>query len=150
MIRPQHFIISMSAAARILGQQIQRFEIWASVVFVIPARGRARFMSKKAFYRHFAEFRQQSARSLEVFAQWGSKFEIVNPANGKIRNVHITSDNRVFCGCDDYRNQIDFLGRGVCKHGYRALQALGFNSLSDYISSPARQRLTNLVNSGGS
>lgn len=149
MTRPNNLIISMAAAARMLGQQIKRFEIWAHVVFVIPATGRARFMSKRAFYQHFAEFRQQSARGLRVLAQWGSQFEILNPGNGKIRNVHITSDNRVFCGCEDYRNQIDFLGRGVCKHGYRALQALGFNYLSDYINSPARQNLTTLVNNGG-
>jgi hypothetical protein len=40
----------------------------------------------------------------------------------------------VFCTCDDFNNQLEFWGRGCCKHGYAVLAHLGFGSLRDYMT----------------
>jgi len=154
MIRSsEQLLYSRSAAARILGvpvEQIRRVEVWPFVVLVVPRRGfklRPRFVSKRVFKEHFVEFRRESARGLLVVAQNGAEFEVLNPENNNQYKVVVGSSN-VKCACEDYRNQLQFLGKGCCKHGYKVLYHLGFTRLSEYVSSRAAQRLRTVLNSG--
>jgi len=149
----EELVFSRAAAARILGitvEQIKRVEVWVYVVLVVPHAGhglRPRFVSKQAFKVHFAEFRRQSALGLLVTSQRGHEFRVLNPKNNNQYKVRFT-DKACTCECEDYKNQVKFLGRGCCKHAYRVLFHLGFKSLAEYVSSRAAQRLRILLNSG--
>jgi hypothetical protein len=135
----QSLIYSRAAAARIMRvpvEQIRRVEVWPRVVLVVPFAGhglRARFVSKKTFLTHFAEWRRQSARDLLVMSQQRDEFLVRNPANGHEYRVHMTK-RAATCGCEDYRNQIRYIGGGCCKHGYAVLQSLNYERLADYIA----------------
>jgi len=154
MIRSsEQLVYSRAAAARILGvpvEQIRRVEVWPFVVLVIPHRGfglRPRFVSKQTFRTHFVEFRRQSAKDLLVITQRGSEFTVLNPANSNQYTVTVGTSS-IKCTCEDYHNQLRFLGRGCCKHCYRVLFHLGFSRLSDYVNSKAAERLRIVLNSG--
>ena len=154
MIRSsEQLVYSRAAAARILGvpvEQIRRVEVWPFVVLVIPHKGfglRPRFVSKQTFRTHFVEFRRQSARDLLVITQRGSEFTVLNPANSNQYQV-VVGTSGIKCGCEDYHNQLRFLGRGCCKHCYRVLFHLGFQTLKDYVNSKAAERLRVVLNSG--
>jgi len=154
MIRSsEQLVYSRAAAARIWGipvEQIRRVEVWPFVVLVIPHRGfglRPRFVSKQTFRTHFVEFRRQSARDLLVITQRGSEFTVLNPANSNQYQV-VVGTSGIKCGCEDYHNQLRFLGRGCCKHCYRVLFHLGFQTLKDYVNSKAAERLRVVLNSG--
>jgi len=154
MIRSsEQLVYSRAAAARILGvpvEQIRRVEVWPFVVLVIPHRGfglRPRFVSKQTFKVHFVEFRREAARNLLVVAQSGAEFTVLNPANSNQYQV-VVGTSGIKCGCEDYHNQLRFLGRGCCKHCYRVLFHLGFQTLKDYVNSKAAERLRVVLNSG--
>ena len=154
MIRSsEQLVYSRAAAARIWGipvEQIRRVEVWPRVVLVIPHRGfglRPRFVSKQTFKVHFVEFRREAARNLLVVAQSGAEFTVLNPSNGHQHQV-VVGTASIKCECEDYKNQIRYLGKACCKHAYRALYHLGFSRLSDYIKSQAAQRLRAVLNSG--
>ena len=154
MIRSsEQLVYSRAAAARILGvpvEQIRRVEVWPRVVLVIPHRGfglRPRFVSKQTFKVHFVEFRREAARNLLVVAQSGAEFTVLNPANSNQYQV-VVGTSGIKCGCEDYHNQLRFLGRGCCKHCYRVLFHLGFQTLKDYVNSKAAERLRVVLNSG--
>jgi hypothetical protein len=40
----------------------------------------------------------------------------------------------MYCTCDDFNNQLEFFGRGCCKHGYAVLNSLGCQSLEHYLA----------------
>jgi hypothetical protein len=154
MIRSsEQLLYSRAAAARILGvpvEQIRRVEVWPFVVLVIPHRGfglRPRFVSKRVFKENFVEFRRQSARDLLVIDQRGSQFTVLNPGNDHQYQV-VVGTSSIKCGCEDYKNQVHYLGRGCCKHCYRVLFHLGFQTLKDYVNSKAAERLRVVLNSG--
>jgi hypothetical protein len=154
MIRSsEQLVYSRAAAARILGvpvEQIRRVEVWPFVVLVIPHRGfglRPRFVSKRVFKENFVEFRRQSAKDLLVITQRGSEFTVLNPANSNQYTVTVGTSS-IKCTCEDYHNQLRFLGRGCCKHCYRVLFHLGFQTLKDYVNSKAAERLRVVLNSG--
>ncbi len=138
----QQLIYSRAAAARILNvpiEGIRRVEVWAFVVLVVPHKGyglKPRFVSKEKFRIHFAEFRRQSALNLLVVGQRGSEFTVLNPSNNNQYQV-VVGTAGVKCTCEDYRNQLRYLGRGCCKHAYKVLFHLGFKSLAEYVSSRA-------------
>jgi len=154
MIRSsEQLLYSRAAAARILGvpvEQIRRVEVWPRVVLVVPHKGyglRPRFVSQRVFKEHFVEFRREAARNLLVAAQSGAEFTVLNPSNGHQYKV-VVGTASVKCECEDYKNQIHYLGRGCCKHCYRVLFHLGFQTLKDYVNSKAAERLRVLLNSG--
>jgi len=154
MIRSsEQLVYSRAAAARIWGipvEQIRRVEVWPRVVLVIPHRGfglRPRFVSKQTFKVHFVEFRREAARNLLVVAQSGAEFTVLNPTNSNQYRV-VVGTASVKCECEDHKNQIHYLGRGCCKHCYRVLFHLGFQTLKDYVNSKAAERLRIVLNSG--
>lgn len=150
-------VYSVSAASRILNVRtsvIQRVEVWASVVLVVFHKGhglRPRFVSRRTFCVHFAEYRRTNRDNLVAY-QWPSKpstFGVHNLENNNRYTVQVTPD-AVICECHDYRNQVQLLGgRGVCKHGYEVLAKLGCTSLRAFTESMSRRQLRILVNSKG-
>ena len=114
---------------------IDRFEVWDHTVLVIFEKGRGlrpKFLSKKVFYSSFVEDRKARSRLIEITQNpFADKiFTARNTTNSHDYTV-IVSD-AIECQCADYRNQVSFIGRGCCKHGYAVLNHLGFNSLSDF------------------
>lgn len=135
MINAINILYSKAAIARIEGispKDVVRFEVWAKVVFVIIRGRRPRFYSKKLFKQHFVTHRQQQARSLYTNRVKGNWFRAVNPKKGTAYDLYAMHD-AIDCTCEDYSNQIKFLKKACCKHGYALLLHLGFETLADYI-----------------
>ena len=131
MVTRHNLIYSIAAAQRILGIKtgLYKVEEWVHVVWVHGA-GFCRFMSKKLFKKHFADRRKEEAKNVNFYTENNIDFT----AYGNSGSYAVKAlDKEVTCTCEDYKNQSRFLKRGVCKHGYAALNHLGFNSLQDYI-----------------
>ena len=133
-----NLFFNLASVARIAEapiDSIDRFEVWESLVAVVFKKGwglRPKFLSKKAFYSSFVEDRKARSRLIEVTP---------NPFANRVYTARNTTSNHSYtvivsdaieCQCADYRSQVEFIGRGVCKHGYAVLRSLGFSSLSDF------------------
>lgn len=135
MVTSSNLVFSVAAVRRLLGLaasvavQIREF---AWVVWVWVRGKRPTFISKKAFYQHFVDRRKAEAKNLTVQKeQFQNLHTVSNPSKGSSYQV-ATLPNEIDCTCDDYKNQIDFWGKGCCKHGYAVLGVLGFTSLANY------------------
>lgn len=139
MVTAQNILYSVSAARRILGiyyPEIKvRIQVWKTVVWVYSEGKRPTFISKSVFKNHFVEWRKQQAQSLVVSKEeWIPEgYNVFNPKKNTSNLVIVKSD-RVTCGCEDYANQIEFLGKGCCKHGYAVLRHLGCRTLAEYLA----------------
>lgn len=129
-------IFNLASIARLSGKPeaaIDRFEVWEKVVFVVFSKGHGRptFLSVQAFYKCFVKDRQERSKTIEVTQNpFADRIYTARNPNGHTYAV-ILSD-RAECQCRDYREQINFLGRGMCKHGYAVLNHLGFSSLTEW------------------
>lgn len=137
MVTNSNLVYSSSAAARILGIVYQKRIVvkeWFSVVWVWVQGYRPRFVSKSAFKQHFVNWRKAAARALAVIPWHDDKtYTVTNYKKGSRYNVRCHKD-MITCNCDDYQNQLKFLGKGCCKHGYAVLNHLGHSSLESYLS----------------
>jgi hypothetical protein len=131
-----HLIYSVSAARRIFqvpaSVKVRVRKFWRCVWLSVAGQ-RPRFVSLAIFKAHFAQRRMQAAQPLTVSKLEPYLFTVTNPAKAKRYAVVVLKKGPV-CECEDYRNQALLLGKGVCKHGYSVLTALGFGSLSAYLS----------------
>lgn len=137
MVTSLNLIYSAAAVRRIVGDRfpVVRVERWWKVVLVVFKGCRPRFMSRAAFLKHFVEWRKAQARALKV-TQWldcGSRFTVRNEFKDSVHVVDCSASGLV-CTCEDYQNQMQFLGKGCCKHGYAVLACLGFDSLQHYLA----------------
>jgi hypothetical protein len=137
MVTRENLVFSISAARRLLGVaqdvSIQICEFF-KVVWVWVKGNRPTFISKKAFKQHFVDRRRAAARALTA-TQWINQptyFTVRNESKNSTYQLEAFPD-RIECPCDDYKNQIQFIGRGCCKHGYAVLNTLGFSSLAHYV-----------------
>ena len=132
-------VFSKAAIARIFGlvyrsmSQIH-FQVWFKVVWVWIEGHRPRFVSKQVFLKHFADWRKQAAKALKVTRHLmdESRLTVRNEVKDSFYTVELRAAG-VFCHCEDFNNQLDFWGKGCCKHGYAVLGHLGFDSLESYI-----------------
>lgn len=138
MVTQFNLIFSIAAAQRILGRSVYEVRVWAWVVLVRGV-GFCRFMSKKDFLNHFADRRKAESKKITV---------VVNPRNENEYKV-VDKDytlkvfhSEISCNCEDYKNQLRYIGKGICKHGYAVLNHLGFSSLSTYIETKEAPRAT--------
>lgn len=108
---------------------------WRWVVWVWVPGYRPTFVPKAEFKHHFVEWRREAAQALRVVAwlEFAGYYTVHNDAKGSAYVVEV-SDQAVACTCDDYKNQVKFLGKGCCKHGYAVLGQLGFDSLGEYLN----------------
>ena len=137
MVTSLNILYSTSSVRRILGiAQSVRVHIqqFAFVIWVHVEGQRPTFISKFVFRVHFAQWRKAQGLGLTA-TQWldkATRFTVRNETKGSAYVIN-ASPTRLDCTCEDYRNQIQFIGRGCCKHGYAVLHKLGINSLSSYI-----------------
>jgi hypothetical protein len=139
MVTRSNILYSVSAVKRLLGlgdRIFVKIQEFANVVWVWVKGKRPTFISKKAFKQHFVDRRKAQAKGLVVTqnAYCDATFTVKNETKGNSYQTAIY-ETAIACECEDYQNQKEFFGRGVCKHGYAVLAHLGFSSLKDYISS---------------
>lgn len=123
--------VAASVILQTLPHLIQKVEEFENCVLVVARGMRATFVSKKKFYEEFVESRKQRAIDLECEKFSDREYIIINPVNGN-RYLIEFNDRGVECGCEDYLNQMQVLGRACCKHCYRGLFEKGCVSLRDY------------------
>jgi hypothetical protein len=136
MITATNLLYSKNAIARMENipvSEVVRFEVWASVVFVIIRGRRPKFYSKRVFKRHFVEHRREQAKEICTNRVKNNWFRAINPRKGTAYDVYALRDG-IDCTCEDFSNQIRFFETGCCKHGYAVLlYELGFTTLADYV-----------------
>jgi hypothetical protein len=137
MVTATNILYSVSAVKRLLGlgdRTLVKIQEFAKVVWVWVKGKRPTFISKKAFKQHFVDRRKAQARGLVVSrnAYQSCSYSVRNEAKNSVYTV-VLGAKAIACECEDYRNQTEFLGRGVCKHGYAVLAQLGYSCLKDYI-----------------
>jgi hypothetical protein len=138
MVTSSNILYSVSAVKRLLGlgdRTLVKIQEFAKVVWVWVKGKRPTFISKKAFKQHFVDRRKAQARGLVVSrnAYQSCSYSVRNEAKDSIYTV-VLGAKAIACECEDYRNQTEFFGHGVCKHGYAVLAQLGYSSLKDYIN----------------
>ncbi len=137
MVTAFNILYSAAAVRRLLGlSSSAKVELkeFARVIWVWVKSKRPTFISKAQFKIHFAEWRKAQARGLKVT----ERLDILN--HYTVRNLYKDTayvvekrPDGMFCTCDDLNNQLEFFGKGCCKHGYAVLNKLGFGSLYEYI-----------------
>lgn len=141
MVTRDNLVVSISAVRRMFGVAVGiaiRVQRFAFVVWIHIAGQRPRFVSLKAFKQHFVDHRKAQAQALTA-TQWVDQktyFTVRNETKGSAYHLEAKRD-RIDCQCEDYKNQMQFIGRGCCKHGYAVLNLLGFKRLSEYIQQHA-------------
>lgn len=134
-------IFTKSATARLLKikpAQIVEYRVWAFVVWVHVKGQRPTMISKKAFYGGFVEFRREGGKALEgsVIAHTKTSYTVSGS-----RPYQVTAGTKIACTCEDYSQQIQAHGGGVCKHGYAVLGVMGYRSLAEYVEAREGDRL---------
>ena len=138
MVTQGNILYSAAAVRRMLGlsksAQVTIREFF-KVVWVWVKGQRPTFISKRLFKQHFAEWRKAQSRALQVTQRLDrtNAYTVRNGSKGTTYPLETRPDG-VFCTCDDFNNQLEFWGRGCCKHGYAVLAHLGFGSLRDYMT----------------
>ncbi|WP_036478525.1 hypothetical protein [Myxosarcina sp. GI1] len=137
MTTAQNLIYSKSAAARLLNLDyflIKDLEVWNKVVLVKIHDRKAKFVSKKEFCQHFANWRRSRSRTLETTPHLYNKesFTVYNPYKETRYQVTVRPQELI-CDCDDWANQKELLGKACCKHCYSVLNHLNYSSLKEYI-----------------
>jgi len=137
MVTHSNILYSVSAVKRLLGlgdRTLVKIQEFAKVVWVWVQGKRPTFISKKAFKQHFVDRRRAEAKGLGVTRNGYSSnaYTVKNEAKGSTYQI-VLGATAIACECEDYKNQTEFFGRGVCKHGYAVLAYLGFSSLKDYL-----------------
>jgi predicted nucleic acid-binding Zn finger protein len=137
MLTAFNILYSAAAARRLLGLKSSapvEIKDFQKVIWVHVKGQRPTFISKTKFKQHFAEWRKAQARGLKVTERLdiANHYTVRNLNKDTAYVVEVRADG-VFCTCDDLNNQLEFLGRGCCKHGYAVLAHLGFGSLQEYL-----------------
>lgn len=126
-------IYSTTAATKITGKLVKKIEIWTNCIYVTFTNNRTQFISKKAFWELFHQSRKQRAQNLYI-SHYGQNLFQVEGVNKPFYFVEL-GKNGVWCECEDYKNQEANINHPICKHGWKALNYCGFDSLANYIKS---------------
>lgn len=138
MVTGFNILYSAAAVRRLLGLRSSvsvQLKEFAKVIWVWVKGQRPTFISKQVFKRHFVEWRKSQAVGLKVTERLdlANHYTVRNLRKDTAYVVESRSDG-LFCTCDDLNNQLEFFGKGCCKHGYAVLAQLGFESLASYIT----------------
>lgn len=136
-------IYTKAAFARLFGvlpKRIRRVMVWAIGFWVWVEGKRPRLYKKGLFREHFARFRQQAARLLNVSQTSSTEFWIKNPIEGTVQYVGYKVDSkgnpRYQCGCEDFAKMSALVeGKPIfkapaCKHIYSVLFYQGFETIA--------------------
>ena len=137
MVTQTNLIFSIPASARIFGvalSQIAGFKLFAKVAWVWIKGRRPKFVSLKVFKAHFVDRRKAESANLKaIYSTLIGGWVVANPDKGTQYCVTATADG-IHCACHDCQTQKQFLGKGVCKHGYAVLREIGFSDLRSYLA----------------
>lgn len=138
MVTAFNIMFSKAAAARIMGcaaGQVVRVQKFAFVAWVWARGQRPRFVSLSLFKAAFVQRRMRAGAELkaERWADVPHWFTVRNEKKNSSYPVVVGKAGPV-CRCEDYKNQQQFFGKGVCKHGYAVLRELGFGSLAGFLA----------------
>lgn len=125
---------SIRTASKITGRIVKKLEVWARVIYVGFENSQTRFISKKDFWELFHQSRKQRAENLYISHCRENLFQV----EGTSRPYYFVEleKNGVWCECEDYKNQKSAnIHHPICKHGWRTLNYVGCDSLTDYIKS---------------
>jgi hypothetical protein len=152
MVTSFNIRFSHNAAFRIMSQRLSQWGKVACVHRLIQIRKNlfnavysikignrifkwACFLGKKAFDHHFHQRRKEEGKKLlvqEIICYGSQQFEVYNPTKGSSYTTTVEND-QIYCECEDYQNQKQFWGKGLCKHGWATLAHLGFSSFKDFL-----------------
>lgn len=138
MVTAFNIVFSKAAAAKVMGcavSQVVQVRKFAFVAWVWVRGQRPRFVSFFLFKAAFVQRRMRAGAELkaERWADVPRWFTVRNEEKGSSYPVEMRVAGPS-CECEDYRNQQQFFGKGVCKHGYAVLRALGYGSLAGYLA----------------
>jgi hypothetical protein len=128
-------LYSLGAARRITGRAVQQVRVFRNAIWLHIEGERPTFLSKRHFKAHFVEWRIQRSHLLKVTQRLDQPhcFTVHNANRDTAYYVEARPDG-MYCTCDDFHNQLEFFGRGCCKHGYAVLNSLGCQSLEQYLA----------------
>jgi predicted nucleic acid-binding Zn finger protein len=137
MVTAFNILYSAASVRRLLGLRSSvkvELKEFALVIWVWVKGKRPTFISKRLFKQHFAEWRKAQSKGLKITERLdiSNHYTVRNLSKDTAYVVEKRPDG-VFCTCEDLNNQLEFFGRGCCKHGYAVLNHLGFGSLSEYL-----------------
>jgi hypothetical protein len=136
MVTHFNILFSVAAVKRMLDlpkDAVVKIREFFKVVWVWVEGKRPTFISKQAFKQHFVDRRKADAADVNIRDRNDGSYAAFSIQSGRQYTITPTG-KEILCTCDDYHNQRQFWGGGVCKHGYAALFFLGFNSLKDYVN----------------
>lgn len=118
-------LYTRAAAQRITGRTVERIEVWAIAIQVIPKHGSPRLYSKKIFRRHFADFRKERGSKIthEHIQQIHPRRWAIQSCSDPSKFYAVEWKNAdLICSCKDYRLQAEANFRiKCCKHIYAVL-----------------------------
>lgn len=124
---------TITNARQLTGRIIKKLEIWARCIFVTFENGQTRFLSKAKFWELFHKSRKERGQDLYISHYRECVFQV----QGYHQDYYFVEADKsgVWCECRDFEEQKKIITNPICKHGWRTLNYLGFDSLSDYIKS---------------
>lgn len=136
VVERNKLLFSKTATARILNVErfmIERIQVWDKTIWVKMRGEKPQLISQNIYFNHFVTYRQKNSTNLIAIKEDTAKWQVINPQKETWNIVNLVGD-RLTCTCEDYKNQINILKRGCCKHCYKVLNEIGCHSLSDYVN----------------
>jgi SWIM zinc finger len=120
MVNNINILYSQTATERLFGKGARLLSIFKKVILIWIAGQRPMFISKKVFHQHFKDRRIEASKSLEV-AKCQGYYAVKNPVKDSFYLVSPLENGEYSCTCEDYKNQLNFWGKGRCKHIYAVI-----------------------------
>ncbi|TAN83535.1 MAG: hypothetical protein EYR95_18530 [Phormidium sp. SL48-SHIP] len=132
-----YYIYSKSAAQRIFDAEVKKVQIFHNCILVVFNKGQGlkpKFVAKRVFKAHFAEYRKASAR--QVFVSYKPIYGYFRAPSSNLQESYRIElfPRHLKCSCADWRTQEEIgIKSPMCKHAYAVLDYIGNTSLADYI-----------------
>lgn len=128
-------IVNKSAIARVLGVKTSAlvdYEITEKRV-VAKLKGSEQTIEFQQLVNEFSDYRKRSAKEMIVQPIMSHVYAVYNPKKNTSYEVK-TKPSEVVCQCWDWKTNKGAFGKGLCKHSYSVLFALGYGSLQEYLA----------------
>ncbi len=133
-------IVNKSAIARVLGIKptaLVDYSLQEKRV-VVKLKVGEQTIEFQQLVNEFAEYRKRSAKDMVVQPMHSHVYGVYNPKKNTSYEVK-TKPSEVVCQCWDWKTNKGAFGKGLCKHSYSVLFALGFVSLQEYLADQNQQ-----------
>jgi hypothetical protein len=131
-------LYSKSAIARTLNvslHDIEKYEIWQTGVWVKLIDQKPTIVSFKSLKQNFVDFRKNNIHHLVANQDSHnlSAWDVYNPQKESWYRVQF-NPHKITCTCADWQEQNALLSLSCCKHIYKVLHTLGYDSLKSYLA----------------